>query len=302
MNQLSGLLPLPFLVLGGLLALFLLVVALVNLWVKYRTWKDDDWLVQQIYTRRRMLALYLKCWLVIMAGVLLLLFSDMILPLQVICVALTIGALTSIVASESLEEVRLRRSQMENQILRSQLNPHFLYNTLNNIDALIWLDPQKASDAVTNLSELMRYFTYSARQEHVEVGEEVKHLQELAALQRLRMQHEDALRFNTHIDNPKQPVAPLLLLPLMENCFKHCGSLNEPGAICLDLEIREGRLVYQSSNNLPAEPKNGNLHVHGVGMKVLRRRLKLLYPDRFELTANLEGGRFVTKLEVRLNG
>ncbi|MBP5213171.1 MAG: hypothetical protein J6032_00965, partial [Bacteroidales bacterium] len=62
------------------------------------------------------------------------------------------------------------------------------------------------------------------------------------------------------------------------------------------------RLVYQSSNNLPAEPKNGNLHVHGVGMKVLRRRLKLLYPDCFELTANLEGGRFVTKLEVRLNG
>ncbi len=298
-DQLLNFLPLPFLVLSGLLTVFLLVVGLVNLWVKYRTWKDDDWLVQQIYTRRRLLMLYLKCWLVILAGLLLLMFSDMILPLQVICVALTIGALTSIVAAESLEEVRLRRSQMENQVLRSQLNPHFLYNTLNNIDALIWLDPQKASDAVTSLSALMRYFTYSARQEHVPVGEEVKHLQELVELQRLRMQHTDALRFDVSIDDEKQPIAPLLLLPLLENCFKHCGNLNESGAIVLSLKVNQGKLEYRSSNNLPTEPKE-NTRQHGVGMKVLRRRLKLLYPDRFELTANVLDNRFETALVVSL--
>lgn len=306
--QLQKFLPVPFLILGGVLALFLLVVGLVNLWVKYRTWHDDDWLVQQIYTRRRLLSLYLKCWLVIVAGLLLLLFADMIVPLQLICIALTLGALTSIVAGESLEEIRLRQSQVENQMLRSQLNPHFLYNTLNNIDALIWLDQEKASAAVTNLSLLMRYFTYSAKQERVPVGEEVKHLQQLVELQRLRMKHPEALRFETVIDEDKQPIAPLLLLPLLENCFKHCGDVQVADAIVIQLTIEKGVLMYCSSNNLPTAEKwqqagvgsaTRSYQPHGVGMKVLKRRLKLLYPNRFELSTQVVADRFVTKLRVQ---
>jgi len=285
-----------------LLASFLAVVGLVNLWVKYRTWHDDQYIVQQIYTRSRLAWLYAKSWAVVVAVMTIIFSVQMDALMMVLVVLLGVLAMIGIMLGENLAEVKLLQSQGENQMLRSQLNPHFLYNTLNNIDALIWLDQEKASAAVTNLSELMRYFTYSAKQEHVALGEEISHLEKLVDLQRLRMPNAEALLFQVEVDDPKQNIAPLLLLPLMENCFKHCGNLNEPGAIRMEISLQDGVLEYRGNNNMKTEEEITleSRRKHGVGLSVLRRRLDLLYDGHYSLITEQADNRFVTYLQVEL--
>lgn len=300
-----------------LITVFVTVMGIVNVWIHYRTWNDDDQLVNQIYTGRRMAMLYIHCWLVVVAGLLIglifhlmhdyipeniaPLFSNLRVAFYIIIALLTLMALMSIVKGENLAEVRLRQSQNENLLLRSQLNPHFLYNTLNNIDALIWIDQVKASAAVNSLSQLMRYFTYSSRQDYVPIGEELAHIEQLICLQRLRMPQSENLVFRVSVDNEKQPIAPLLFIPLIENCFKHCGSLSEPGAINISISQTNGVLEFRSSNNLPISETphsktNNKNSQHGLGLKVMRRRLQMLYPRRHSLDCGIHNDRYETHL------
>jgi len=301
-----------------MISVLLFVVGMANVWLQIRTRQETGLLLQ--YSDRSLLWIYIRCWAVVLAGLTLgvifawmyqllpnylqELFATFRLLYYVICTFLTITALMSIVLGENLQEIRLRNAQSENQLLKAQLNPHFLYNTLNNIDALIWIDQERASSAVTNLSSLMRYMTYSARQEKVTLAEEVRALRQLCELQRLRMSGPEALILDVpdeaslHVE-----IAPLLLLPLAENCFKHCGATNEPNAISIRLAMLEGKLLFQTDNNLPAEVSNastgsGISSAHGVGLTVLRRRLELLYSHRYSFTAQREGDRFRTSLSV----
>lgn len=307
-----------YIILAGIV-LFFVVIGIVNLWVRYRVWHDDALVMGRIYNSRRLLWLYIKCWSILMSGLLLSWLFDwlmMYLPetlynltvefrilFYVLCGLLTVFSLVSVVNGEALVELRLRSAESENQLLRSQLNPHFLYNTLNNIDALIWLDQEHASAAIANLSSLMRYFTYSGKQDAVEIGEEVSHLTQLVELQRLRMPRAESLVFEVSLDHPKQEVAPLLLLPLVENCFKHCGDLNEDRAIVINVSLKDGVLSICSDNNMKPVPAEAEAkrQPHGLGMKVLRRRLELLYNKRFDLSLEKGADRFITKLTVKLS-
>ena len=296
-----------------MVTVLLTVVGVVNVWVQYRGLQEDG-LIRQ-YGVRNLLWLYLRCWSVVMAGLTLGvvyywmhdLLSDYIQDLlhgldllfYVICVFLTIAALMSIVLGENLQEIRLRNAQTENQLLKAQLNPHFLYNTLNNIDALIWLDQERASTAVQSLSSLMRYMTYSARQEHVSVEEELTAMRQLIDLQRLRMQHEDSLVFETDIDAPLSvSIAPLLLMPLLENCFKHAGQLDKHAAICIRFSFRNDELTLTTDNNIKEERQDSESSPHGVGLTVLKRRLNLLYAGAHTFTAEQEGERFRATLRL----
>lgn len=297
-----------------MVSVLLFVVGMVNVWLQYRSWKEEGLLVE--YSERSLLGLYIRCWAVVISGLTLgVLFAWMyqLLPNYLqelfhtfkllfygICTFLTCAALMSIVLGENLQETRLRQAQSENQLLKAQLNPHFLYNTLNNIDALIWLDQERASSAVTSLSSLMRYMTYSARQEQVPLADEVKALQQLCELQRLRMSGPDSLRLEVPVQSKLQlQVAPLLLLPLVENCFKHCGATNEPNAISIQLTVVGNKVFFSTDNNLPAEPREeAKGSAHGVGLTVLRRRLDLLYPKHYSFSAQREGDRFRTRLTV----
>lgn len=308
-----------FLLLPMLMVTVLLtVVGVVNVWVQYRS-IDEDSLMRQ-YGVRNLLWLYLRCWSVLMAGLTLGvvyywmhdLLADYIQNLlhtldiifYVSDIFLTVSALMSIVRSVNLQEIRLRNAQTENQLLKAQLNPHFLYNTLNNIDALIWLDQERASAAVTSLSSLMRYMTYSSRQELVTVEEELKAMQQLIELQRLRTSREDCLVFETELKAPMQTrIAPLLLIPLIENCFKHVGQIDASNAIHIKLVLNAGQLIFTTDNNVkteePLKEKGEATKSHsGVGLTVLQRRLSLLYAGKHSFTAHQDGDRFKTTLQL----
>ena len=298
-----------------LLVLFITAIGVAHLWMlaSEKMMKSSG----QLLSTRQMLWISLKCWAVLVMGVAIFvtfrwmwaLLSDSIrdvVPwLEVffyICTALlTIAALLSILLGQNLHEIRLVNAQNENQLLKAQLNPHFLYNTLNNIDALVWLDQDHASQAVGTLSDLMRYLTYSAKQERVTLAEEEAHLSQLVTLQRLRMEREDALIWNAQIENPKEGIAPLLMMPLVENCFKHCGNQNEPDAIRISVTEKNGVLIFHSDNNLPEEKSQKTEGRHGLGLTALRRRLAVLYPGRHSLAARTtETGRYEVDMQIRL--
>lgn len=300
-----------------MVTVLLTVVGVVNVWLSYRTAKEEGLLRQ--YSHRSLLWLYVRCWAVVMSGLLLAvvfawthqllpdymqaLMADLSLLFYVVCAGLTLAALMSIVLGENLEEIRMRNTQSENQLLKAQLNPHFLYNTLNNIDALIWLDQERASSAVTGLSDLMRYMTYNARQDSVALCDEVRAIRQLCDLQALRMNRPDIIAFEAPDDEYHDwHVAPLLLIPLVENCFKHCGATTEPNAICIRLVVENDHFEFTTDNTLPQPSapasQTGHSAQHGVGLSVLRRRLQLLYPNHYKLTAGEEGQRFRTRLLI----
>lgn len=295
-----------------MVTVFLTVVGIVNVWLSYRTSYDEGLLRQ--YSQRSLLWLYFRCWGVVMSGLALAvlfewmhqllpdyvqaLFSDFSLFFYIILVVLTLAALMSIVLGENLQEIRLRNAQSENQLLKSQLNPHFLYNTLNNIDALIWLDQERASSAVTGLSDLMRYMTYGTRQESVALADELDAIRQLCDLQSLRMPRPDAISLTfPSIPKDSMQIAPLLLIPLVENCFKHCGATDEANAICISLSVDEHGFLFATDNTVTSEPAPSK-KTSGLGLSVLRRRLELLYPGRYSFTAGIVDNRFKTSLRV----
>lgn len=305
-----------------MITIFITVVGVVNVWLHYRAWRDACSL--RVYGMGALLWLYFRCWVVVISGLTLgvvfywihdlvsadirLLLDNLKYVFYIFCVLLTVASLMSIVLGEDLHEIRLRNTQSENQLLKSQLNPHFLYNTLNNIDALIWLDQEQASKAVNSLSDLMRYLTYSARQEQVSLGEEIENIRRFIELQLMRFQNKEALSFVVNMPEScnKLTIAPLLLMPLLENCFKHCGRIDETDAIVISLTVDEsGILYFTTNNNLKPDSEEtimaeSRKRQGGVGMTVLRRRLSILYNGQYDLKGGKKDNRYEAELRLVL--
>ena len=211
----------------------------------------------------------------------------------------------SILRGEALQEIRLWAAQSENAMLKSQLNPHFLYNMLNTIDALVWLDPAKASDAISQLSSVMRYLTYSARRSEVSVAEELENIASLISLARLRMPSTEVLQLDvSEVDMQvaqSKTIAPLMLLPLIENTFKHAANATRPGGIQIVLQLSAHHLSLRTENDIrPTDATSSRTTTaRGVGLQTLRRRLQLLYPGAHHFSAAEVEGRWVSELILR---
>ncbi len=309
-----------------LITLFLMVMGIVNIWVNWHSWKDNG--VFDTYSWRQLFWLYFKCFVVLFLGTTLALVFYLMLDVlpdylqllvrnwsifyYIICFFLTISAFLSILRGEALQEIRLRNTQSENAMLKSQLNPHFLYNMLNTIDALIWLDSTKASEAVNQLSGVMRYLTYSARQSEVSLKEEIDNLRELVALQQLRMSNSKSITLDISVsedvDLLKMKIAPLLFLPLVENTFKHCLATDVNDAIRISLDVTLKNVTLQTDNLISIDFNSSGLKEEksslmrrnkGVGLDTLKRRLALLYPSRNQFFSGVENGRWRSFLDIR---
>ncbi|RSK47499.1 sensor histidine kinase [Hymenobacter rigui] len=187
---------------------------------------------------------------------------------------------------EALEKQHLAA---ELSLLKAQINPHFLFNTLNNIYSLTSEESAEAPAAVAvlQLAELMRYQLYESAADHVPLEKEISHIQSFLSLQRLRLPSAAAgcLRFDIQAPEAARfPVAPMLLLPLVENAFKHGDLRARPHAVDLRLTLAADRLTFAVRNDVrrTAETSPGKPG-GGVGLVNLRRRLQLLYPDRHHL-------------------
>lgn len=178
----------------------------------------------------------------------------------------------------SLTDQAQQNLQAELQFLRFQLQPHFFFNSLNDIYTIIDFDPTKAKEMVYGLSKLMRYMLYETQAERVSLQQEVTFIRQYLAFMQLRLSEKHQLVIDFPESIGDQQIAPLLLIPLVENAFKHGVSKLDPGTVSLQLEITEEQLFFRVQNPIRAEEPS-RAGEGGIGLENLRKRLKLQYPD-----------------------
>lgn len=198
------------------------------------------------------------------------------------------------------QQIEKERTQAELKNLKSQLNPHFLFNTLNNIYALIPIDRTKAQFAVHSLSHMLRYVLYENNQNYIPLEKEIQFVRNYVELMELRLPD----RVGTTVDLPEQAdgytIAPLLFITLVENAFKHGVSPSQPSFVHISIRmVKEGTLVCTIENS--DFPKtDADRSGSGIGLQNLRKRLNLLYPNRHILRTENLNGSFVAQLIIDL--
>lgn len=181
------------------------------------------------------------------------------------------------------EELEKQRVQSELSFLKAQINPHFFFNTLNNIYALTQINHEAAGEAVHKLSRMMRYVLYNTLQDKVMLGQEIAFLKDYVELMKLRLTSNLVVTLETPDPVNEVPLAPMLFLPFIENAFKHGASTTQSGRISIRIRQQQHRLHLEVENPLYNE-KNVTLEEsNGIGLVNTRRRLDLLYAGRYEL-------------------
>jgi two-component system, LytTR family, sensor kinase len=198
-------------------------------------------------------------------------------------------------------EIDRQKLAVELNLLKSKLNPHFLFNTLNNIDFLIQNDPEMASAALIKLSEMMRYLTYQTDSEYVELEREIEYLRNYIDLYRMRIKSPDDILFVVKGDL-KTLISPALFIPLIENAFKFVRFRNMKPALSISLSSEKGIIVFEISNYYDKDQAlNGNTH-SGFGISNLKRRLELMYPENHQLNITSNDQQYHVKLTINTNG
>lgn len=197
------------------------------------------------------------------------------------------------------KELEKAKTEAELNNLKDQLNPHFLFNTLNNIYSLIAIDTARAQDAVHGLSHLLRYVLYENNQTLVPLDKEVKFIRSYIELMSMRI----SSNFHAKLNLPEAgnvQIAPMLLITLIENAFKHGVSNTQSCFINVDLTIDEkGMLTFTVINSNYAVASDDS--VSGIGIENMRKRLDLIYPGRYTLNLENLGQTFMSQLTIKLN-
>lgn len=189
------------------------------------------------------------------------------------------------------------KKDMELQFLKSQLNPHFLFNSLNNIYSLAYQKSEKTADAILKLSEIMRYMIYESNDSWVNLSKEIDYLKSFVELQKLRFKDGAAVQININGEIDGQKIIPLILIAFVENSFKH-GVANDPtDPIKINLTANKKILHFSVTNKKNTGHKDA---MGGVGLNNVERRLQLLYPDRYKLNIVNSASHYTTELMLNL--
>jgi len=205
-------------------------------------------------------------------------------------------------------EIQRRLSQLEQEkaraeltALKAQINPHFLFNSLNNLYSLALEGDVQTPDILLRLSDMMRYQLYETNAQKVPLAKEVEHLRNYVEMQKLRVGERVRISFNQMGEVGNLLVAPLLFLPLVENGFKHGvkGETND-SFIDISISVEDRRLMFKVNNNKGEVDETGPLNFKGVGLQNLRRRLELIYPGKHSFTVEDDLHTFTAVLKIDL--
>lgn len=211
-----------------------------------------------------------------------------------ISTAYKLGRMASQRAREAAE---LKSVQLETEMkfLRSQINPHFLFNALNNVYSLAVMKSDKAPEVVLKLSDLLRYLLYECNEPRVLLEKELKYINDFIELQQVKTEERQKISFNMRNDHADAEVAPMLFIPFIENSFKHSKIEDvETGWVKIDLTNTSEKLMFKISNSVPDKEYTKDKQ-SGIGLDNVKRRLELLYPDHYTLQIDKnDEGFFVT--------
>ena len=198
------------------------------------------------------------------------------------------------------KELENGRAEAELKNLKNQLNPHFLFNTLNNIYSLISFSPEEAQYAVHDLSRLLRYVLYDNNQNIVPLMKEVEFINNYIALMKIRLPKNVSLETDISVEN-NIFVAPLLFITLIENAFKHGVSQRASSFIKVELKTLDRGEIYCRIENSFFPKDRQDKSGSGIGLENLKKRLALLYPHRHRLNTEVREGRYITELRIKVD-
>ena len=199
------------------------------------------------------------------------------------------------------QELANRQIQTELTQLRAQLNPHFLFNTLNNIDNLVLHDPARASETLIQLSDLLRYSIYETSTDLVSLNKEIEYLENYIQLQRIRINQNDFVKITRTGSGDGLRIAPMLMIPLVENAFKHSyRHVTSPG-ILIHIEIHDKDLEFLTENTINPDHSIRVDQSGGIGIQNLKRRLDLQYPGKHTFEQSVRDNRYFTHLQLDLS-
>ncbi len=186
------------------------------------------------------------------------------------------------------------------QFLKSQINPHFLFNSLNNLYSYALEQSDKTPGIILELSSLLRYMLYDCRESYVPLDKEAKYIDDFVKLQSLQIEDRGDVSFTSSGDFKESMIAPLILIVFIENCFKHStSSQSDKIKINIDLSL-QGDVVRLKCQNTHAKTSNTDNLTQGIGLENVKTRLELLYPDKYDLRINDSEDVYTVDLKINI--
>lgn len=198
------------------------------------------------------------------------------------------------------KEFQSQQNEAQLKFLRAQINPHFLFNTLNNIYSLAIVKSDQTAEMVLRLSNLLRYVIYEGKEEKVLLNAEIQQINEYIAL--FQMKSEFPLNIQMEVKGNLEGIMlePMILIPIVENCFKHCDfETNEYAFIKLSLNVEDEVITFKTHNSKDDQNQQKD-KVGGVGIENIKRRLELKYPEQFSLEIDNQKDEFFVMLQIQL--
>lgn len=199
-----------------------------------------------------------------------------------------------------LKEIENKQLKAELNLLKAQVNPHFLFNTLNNLYGLITQNQnQQASDVTLKLADLMRYLLESSKADLVSLNKEIQFLEDYLSLEKIRLSQQTDIKFTVSGINKELFVAPLLFIPLVENAFKHgLNTISADSYAHFSLSLQDNELFFEAVNSVGKSLENSEKS--GTGLENLKKRLQLIYPDKHQLDIEQTSNQFKVILNIQL--
>ncbi len=204
---------------------------------------------------------------------------------------------------EHTKRLVVENLETKHAFLKTQVNPHFLFNALNNIYSMsVQSHQDKIASNISNLSGIMKYLTYESNHDMVPLEKEIQLIKDYIEIQRLRIDETDdvTIAFNLTGQIEDKFIAPVILLPLVENCFKHGIEIGEKSIISIKLNLEEEDLFFETKNYFFPNLKQPNINEKGVGLENVKKRLELIYPQSFEFDQSKIDGFYIVKLKLKM--
>lgn len=195
------------------------------------------------------------------------------------------------------EELERKTFETELALIKAQLNPHFLFNTINNIDVLITKNPEQASQYLNKLSDLLRFMLYEVSTEQILLDTEIAHIEKYIDLQRIRSSNPDFISFHVKGEAGERTIAPMLFIPFIENAFKHAENKKLARAVEIEITLRDRSVLFRCKNDFSQQAQHAP-GTGGLGNTLIRKRLDLLYPGQHRLDVQVSDNTYIVQLEV----
>lgn len=199
-------------------------------------------------------------------------------------IALVIKGFITWIAELKLQEaLKQKNYDMEMALIKAQLDPHFLFNTINNIDVLILKNAEEASVYLNKLSDIMRFMLYETKSDKILLNKELEYIEKYVELQKIRTANANYATLNIVGSSANKTIAPMMFIPFIENAFKHATNKKIEGAIIITILIEALSIKFTCENKFNPLTKN---ETNGLGNELIQKRLQLLYPDKHDLNVS----------------